>query len=152
MQKKPTNELDELLKSATPDTIDKYYEENRAYLAGGPKAFYYYMKDTLESKNILLKDMYSFAGVGESYGGQILRMEKHALNRDLILSFCIAGHFSVDEANRALKLYGLSPLYSKDMRDSCIIVALHRKIFDLAEIDDLLEKEGHKKLERKIPS
>ena len=113
MEKKPTDELDELLENMKPNQLDRYFKENRKYLADEKKAFYYYMKDTLAEKNIKLKDVYSFAGVSESYGSQILRMEKHAASRDLIIRFCLSGHFNCDETNRALKLYGLSELYAK---------------------------------------
>ncbi len=41
-------------------------------MADEKKAFYYYMKDVLDEKNIKLKDVYSFAGVTESYGSKIV--------------------------------------------------------------------------------
>ena len=69
-------------------------------------------------------------------------MEKHTKNRDLIIRFCLAGHFLLDEVNRALKLYGMSPLYAKDKRDACLIVAINNRIYELFEIDDLLLKHG----------
>ena len=50
-------------------------------------------------------------------------MEKHTKNRDLILRFCIVAHFQLNEINTALKLYEMKPLYAKDKRDACIIVA-----------------------------
>lgn len=102
MQNKPTDELNALLENVKPDQIDGYFKDNRAYMADGKKAFYYYMKDVIEEKNILLKDVYSFAGVSEKYGSQIIEMEKHTKNRDLIIRFCVAGHFNWDETNRAL--------------------------------------------------
>ena len=71
-----------------------------------------------------------------------MRMEKHTSDRDLILRFCIAGHFNWDETNRALKLYGFNELYSKDPRDACIIVAINNRIFDLGEIDNSLSEHG----------
>lgn len=142
MQKKVTDELDKILESVRPEQINIYYKNNRQYMAEGKKAFYYYMKDVLESKNILLKDVYSFAGVTESYGSKILTMEKHTKNRDLIIRFCMAGHFLLDETNRALKLYGMSPLYAKDKRDACLIVAINNRNYDLFGIDNLLEEHG----------
>lgn len=78
----------------------------------------------------------------ESYGSKILTMEKHTKNRDLIIRFCIAGHFLLGETNRALKLYGMSPLYAKDKRDACLIVAINNRKYDLFEIDNLLEEHG----------
>ena len=73
-------------------------------------------------------------------------MEKHTKDRDLIIRLCLAGHFNWDETNRALKLYGMSELYAKDPRDACIIVAINNRIFDQYEVDDLLEKQGMKKI------
>ena len=75
-------------------------------------------------------------------------MESHTKNRDLIIRLCIAGRFLVDEINRALKLYGMTPLYAKDKRDACIIVAINNRKYDLFEIDDLLEKQGLEKLSK----
>lgn len=142
MQEKATDELDKILANVRLEQINTYYKNNRQYMEEGKKAFYYYMKDVLESKNILLKDVYSFAGVTESYGSKILTMEKHTKNRDLIIRFCIAGHFLLGETNRALKLYGMSPLYAKDKRDACLIVVINNRKYDLFEIDNLLEEHG----------
>lgn len=146
MQEKPTNELDEMLKQTEPDGLSDYFKDNRDYLADEKKEFYYFMKNTMVSKRKLLKDVYSFAGLSEKYGSQILSMEKHTKNRDVIIRLCIAGHFSLDETNRALKLYGMNPLYSKDKRDTCIIVAIHKRIFDLFSIDEILLENGYEKL------
>ncbi len=145
MQNKPTDELNMLLENMKPDQLDAYFKENRNYMAD-EKAFYYYMRAVLDEKNIKLKDVYSFAGVTESYGSKILRMEKHTKNRDMIIRLCIAGHFNADEINRALKFYDMRSLYAKEPRDACIIVAVNNRIFDFAEIDEMLEKQGLKKL------
>ncbi len=146
MQKKSTNELNNLLENMKPDQLDSYLKDNSKYMADEKKAFYYYMKDVLDEKNIKLKDVYSFAGVTESYGSKIVTMEKQTKDRDLIIRLCMAGHFNWDETNRALKLYGLSELYAKDPRDACIIVAVNNRIFDMYEIDEMLMKQGLKKL------
>ena len=129
-----------------PDQLDSYLKDNSKYMADEKKAFYYYMKDVLDEKNIKLKDVYSFAGVTESYGSKIVTMEKHTKDRDLIIRLCLAGHFNWDETNRALKLYGLSELYAKDPRDACIIVAVNNRIFDMYEIDEMLIRQGLRKL------
>lgn len=146
MLEKQTNELDIMLDSIKPDELSGFYKENSKYLADDKKAFYYYFKDVIEAKNIFLKDVYSFAGVTESWGSKIISMEKHTKNRDLILKLCIAGHFSLIEINRALKLYGMNPLYAKDKRDASLIVAINNRIYDLFEIDDILLANGFAKL------
>lgn len=145
MLEKPTTELDKILLSTKPEQMEDYFKDNSSSLAEG-KAFYYYMKDTLESKRILMKDVYSFAGVTESWGGKILTMERHTKNRDLIIRLCVAGRFTLEETNRALKLYGMTELYSRVPRDACLIVAIHNRKYDLAEIDEILEKKGFQKL------
>lgn len=146
MEKKPTDELNNILSKVKPDQLDLYFKENGKYMADEKKGFYYYMKDVLEEKNIRLKDVYSFAGVTESYGSKILTMEKHTRNRDLIIRFCIAGHFTWEETNRALKLYGMNELYAKNERDACFIVAINNRIYDMSEIDERLLARSLKKL------
>ena len=73
-------------------------------------------------------------------------MEKRTKDRDLILRLCIAGHFSLEETNRALKLYGMPELYSKNSRDACLIVGISNRIYRLDKIDDMLEKRGLEKI------
>ena len=142
MQEKKTADLDALLETMRPDQAAEFFEVNREDMADEGKAFYYYMKNAFDAKSLKLKDIYSFAGVSESWGEKILRMEKHTKNRDLIIRFCIAGHFSLRETNRALKLYGMTPLYSRNKRDVCIILAINNRIFDLSQVDDLLIGQG----------
>lgn len=146
MYEKSTDEVEKLLKNMKPNQLDVFYKENSKHMTDEQKAFYYYMKDIAESKNVLFKDMYIFAGVSESYGEKIIRMEKHTKNRDLIIRLCIAGHFSLDEINKALKLYGMNSLYAKDKRDACLIVAINNRIYDLLSIDDMLERQGLQRL------
>ena len=146
MQEKPTDELNSMLESTHPDQLSDFLKENSRYMADDKKGFYYYFKDVLDEKNIKLKDVYSFAGVSESYGSKSLTMEEHTKNRDLIIRLCIAGHFSWDETNRALKLYGLTELYAKDPRDACLIVAINNRKYDLGEVDDMLTGQGMRKL------
>ena len=146
MQKKPTDELNNLLENMKLDQLDEYLKDNEKYMADEKKAFYYYMKDVLDEKNIKLKDLYVFAGVSESYGSKILTQEKHTKDRDLIIRFCLAGHFNWDETNKALKLYGMSELYAKDSRDACIIVAINNRIFNMYDIDEMLLQRGLDKL------
>ncbi len=146
MQPKTTAELNEILKNTKPSQVRSYLKKNRPYMADEQKAFYYYMKEVLTDKNIRLKDVYLLANVSESYGSKILTMEKHTTDRDLILRFCFAGHLSLPETNRALKLYGMNELYAKDSRDACLIVALHNRIYDMDRVDELLAENGLKKL------
>lgn len=147
MEQKPTDELNKLLENMKPGEIDEYIKNNRKYLAEG-KAFYYYVKDVLDRKNIKHKDVYIQAGMSDSYGGQILRMEKHVKNRDIILRLCIAGHLNWDEMNRALKLYGMNELYAKDPRDALLILEINNRVFDIDKINKDLTEHGFNPLSK----
>ena len=142
MQEILTDELNDILENTHPEQVGTYLKENSAYFADEQKGFYYYFKDVLSEKRIKLKDVYSFAGLEESYGSKLITMEKHTRNRDLIITLCIAGHFSLKETNRALKLYGMSELYAKEARDACLIVAINNRMYRLCDIDDLLAQNG----------
>jgi hypothetical protein len=146
MQDKPTNELNAQLKEKKIDEFDSYIKENCSYMADDKRAFYYYVTDVLKKKGIKLHDVYVSADVSESYGSKIVRMEKHTRNRDMIIRLCLAGHFSTDEMNRALKLYGFSELYSKNARDVILILMINDREFDIYEINEKLQSKGYEPL------
>ena len=139
---KPTDELNKLLENMKPGELDEYLEENQEYIAGTDRSFYEYMKTTIRSKGIKLKDVYQFAGFSESFGSQLLYRDKHTTDRDMIIRLCLAGHFTWDEMNRALKIYGFSELYAKDPRDACLIVQINNRVYDIYQINDELAKRG----------
>ena len=80
---KPTDELDSILANMKPDQLDEFFNAYGKGVADEKKAFYYYYTGVLKDKRIKLKDVYSFAGESESYGGQIVRMEKRTKDRDI---------------------------------------------------------------------
>ena len=147
MNQKLTTELDKMLEDLTPDQLDNYYRDNKESI-GQDRPFYYHMIRSIKVKP--LKDVYINAGFSESYGGSILRMERHTSNRDTILRLCLAGRMNLMDTNRALKLYGFSELYAKEPRDACIIVSINRRIFNLYEIDKILMDKGLKKITEPI--
>ncbi|SDX03720.1 hypothetical protein SAMN05216391_13611 [Lachnospiraceae bacterium KHCPX20] len=138
MNEKKTEELNQILQEVKLSGLPEYMKENRSCMKDAKRSFYYYMKDLLDQKGIRLKDVYMMADVSESYGGQIIRMNEHTQNRDLIIRLCVAAHCNWQEMNRALKLYGFNELYAKNSRDACIIVALNERIFDPARLDEIL--------------
>lgn len=146
MQEKSTYELDKMLEQMKVSQLERYYKDNQDYLADDERPFYHFYKSKLKEHHIRLKDIYIAVDVSESYGEKVIQETKHTTNRDLILRFCIAGHLSLIDINRALKLYQMKPLYSKDKRDACIILAVNNRKYDLDEIDELLWKQGFKKL------
>lgn len=146
MTEKPTYELQEQLDKMRPEDLPNYFKNNKKDIRDDGKAFSYFMKDTIKDKGFFLKDVYSSAGLSETYGSKIISQEKHTKKRDHIIRLCVAGHFNLVETNRALKLYGMNELYPKNSRDACLIVAINNRIFNIAKIDDSLEEQGLEKL------
>lgn len=142
MMDKSTSELNKTLKTMRKRDIGNYYEENKDSMVEGDRPFYNFMKETFKKKKIALCDAYGLAGMTERYGGTLLRMEKHTPNRDAIIRLCLAGHFTLEETNRALKLYGMNELYARDKRDVCIMVEINMGEYNLMDIDEILEKHG----------
>ena len=139
--KKTTKELDAMLENSNWDNISKILRENEQSMEDSDRQFYYYMKDTIESKGFRLNEVYIAAGFDYNKGSDILEMHRHTPNRDKILRLCIAAHFNLEEINKALKLYGMKPLYSKDRRDFIIISAVQSRVFDIGDIDATLINE-----------
>lgn len=148
MGDKSTYELNKILESAKPKDIHSYLADNREDMKDSEKAFYYFFKDTLDKKRISLKELYISAGVTESYGGKIVRMEKHTKDRDTIIRLCLAGHFDLIETNRALELYKMPPLYPRITRDACIIIEINNRIYDISKVDDFLVEQREEPLSK----
>ena len=144
----PTQELDEKLRTLRTDDVAAFTEENSRYLTQGDKAFSYYFKDTVKAKNMFFKDVYIRADMSESYGEKLISQTSHTKNRDKIIALCLAGHFTLDETNRALKLYKMTPLYSKVKRDIVLIVAINNRNYKLSDVDKELIKQGFNPLSK----
>ncbi len=153
MGDKSTDELNKILENVRPKEVEKYFDENKGELKDSKdtkKIFYYYFTDTLKEKRISLTELYRAAGVSPSWGGKIVRMERHTTDRDIIIRLCLAGHFNLTETNRALKLYEMSPLYSRNKRDTCIIIAINNRIYDIWKVDDILADNKQELLSKEI--
>lgn len=146
MKEIATDELNELLENTGFKDFDDFYVTNKEYMVDADRPFYHYFESVLNNKGIQKKDVCLFADVSYNYGGKIIRMEKHTTNRDLIIRLCMAGHFSLIETNRALKLYGFNELYAKVPRDIVIMISINERKFDIQDLNWRLEQEGYERL------
>lgn len=136
-----TNKLDEILKKTAPDKADGYigqYAEKNS----PEKAFSRYMRELLKKKGITQQELFIAADVSEGYGYKLISQEKHTKQRDVIIRFCLGAKCSLKEADRALKLYGMSPLYARIPRDAILIIAFNKGIYEVADVDELLAAHG----------
>lgn len=142
---KTTDRLNEVLKSARPDDISKYLAEHEKNILDNG-AFSEYMRSKIREKDLTQQEVFLMADLSEKYGYKLISGEKRTKQRDYILRLCIAAGFSLDEINKALALYGMSPLYARIPRDAAIIVALNNSINDVNAINDILKDNSFEEL------
>ena len=109
MNKRPTSELEKVLKSTHPDNIHSFFEKEESNFYAGNSAFREYIKESIKGKKTLHEVFYG-AEINEGYGYKILSGEKHTNKRDIIIRICIAANLCFEETQTALKLYGLRQL------------------------------------------
>lgn len=144
--KKTTNTLTGILKSTDPADIKKYLKNNAETILPKEKPFAQYMRACIRERGLTQQEVFINAEISEGYGYKIISEEKHVKQRDTILRICFGAHLTLEETQRALKIYGMSPLYPKFSRDAILIVAFSSNINDLTEINRLLSQNSEKTL------
>ena len=139
---KTTNTLDAILKKTKPDQIGEYLRENEESLLEAESPFAEYMRLHIRQKGLQQQEVFINADMSEGYGYKIISGEKHTRQRDTILRLCLGAHFDLEETQRALKIYGMSPLYSRIPRDAALMVAFHNTIYDIPDVNALLKESG----------
>lgn len=143
---KTTITLTNILKDTGLEKIGDYFDTYADSFAAEEKPFSSYMRNMFKKKGILQQDVFLAADISEGYGYKLISEEKRTKQRDVILRLCIAAKFTLEETQRALKLYGMSPLYAKIRRDAVLIVAINHNISEISEIDGSLVSYGFEPL------
>lgn len=136
---KDTEELEQILKKASPLQIKEYLDRE---FAEGEPSFPAYMDALLQKKGMKRQDVLLRANLPQKYGYKLFTLESHTTDRDKLLRICFAMEMTFTEVQRTLKLYGMNELYAKNKRDVLLIAAFHRRIFDIDQINELLEAEN----------
>lgn len=142
--KKTTRELEDVLLNTHSEYVDQVIESEKSNIFD--LQFSNYFKDLLLQKRITQQKLFIDSDISEKYGYKILSGEKHTKQRDTILRLCYAGHFNVDETNRALTLYGMAPFYVRLKRDALLMVAFNDRIGDILDLNEYLIRNGEKPL------
>ena len=145
-KKKSTTELDKILGKMNPDTVEEYLKEFDSEMYEGDNAFSNYMKEVFRKHGFTQQEIFLRADMPQRYGYKIISGEKHTAQRDVILRVCLASQCNLTETNRALKLYGVSELYSKIARDAVVITAINSRVWDIDDVNDLLRSYGFREL------
>ena len=144
--KKTTNTLTSILKKTKPEHLDTYFKNNAEEVLEQDNPFAAYMRSTVREKGLRFQEVFLRADVSEGYGYKLISGEKHTRQRDTILKLCLGAGFTLDETQRALKIYGMSPLYARFPRDAVLISAISSGTREPAEINRLLEQNGQPQL------
>ena len=142
MNEKDTTELEGILSSARLSDYDSYCADNADSMIGGIQDFNEYLKSIFAEKEILLQTVFLQADIPERYGYKLLSGQKHTRQRDVILRICYAGELSLDETQRALKMYGMPVLYAKLPRDAMLMLIFKDRPGNILEVNELLKKKG----------
>ena len=134
--------LNAAIMQLSPAELPQYLSEQEL----SQRPFTDYMRRKLREKKISQKEVFIKADLDDRYGYKLISGEKHTLRRDVILRLTIAAGFDLDETQRALKLYGLSPLYARDARDAALIIAVNKAFRSVERTDEHLERYGFERL------
>lgn len=137
---KTTNTLNSILTETKPEQLADYLKENETSLLTSDFPFAEYMRLHIRQKGMQQQEVFINADMSEGYGYKIISGEKHTRQRDTILRLCFGAHFDLEETQRALKIYGMSPLYSRMPRDAVLMVAFNNRIHDILEVNALLKQ------------
>ncbi len=141
-QTRTTDALNEVLTKTAPEDLDAFLELNAKKMITQEKPFAAYMRERFREKGLSQQRVFLAADISENYGYKIISEEKHTRQRDTILRLCLASEFSLEETQKALKIYNMPPLYPRIPRDAVFIIALNKKIYDIHKVDTLLAEHN----------
>lgn len=142
-----TSELENIFKKTKIEEIDDVFEEQEKNMINEQSTkFYMYMREKWKEKGLKEKDVIYCADIDQKYGYKILNSGKLTAHRDLIIRICFASQFNLDETQKALKLYGVSVLYSRVPRDAVMIVLFNDRPKDILEFNKILMQKGYEPL------
>ncbi len=139
---KTTNTLTSILKKSSPEQVGDYLDGQKDELLTGKNPFGDFMRETVRKNGFRLQEIFLRSDISEGYGYKLVSGEKHTRQRDVIIKMCLAGRFTLEETQRALKIYGMSPLYARFPRDAVLIVAVNSGRYEPADVNRMLRKNG----------
>lgn len=137
INERPTYELDRILDSVSPDEFESYRSENKVKSDEEISIKEYY-DDYIGNHNLELNDIVKRSDIPPNYAYGILNGNRKNPSRDRIIALCLACRMNLTETNRALKIAGHSPLYSKVSRDAAIIIMINKEEYSVQIVNEFL--------------
>ena len=142
MESKSTDELEKILGSTHINEVSAYLKSNEESIISNEYAFHEYISKLIKLKNLRKQDVSLAADVSEKYGYKLLSGEKHTKQRDVILRLCYASELTLEETQKALKLYRMPELYAKIPRDAMIMIAFNERPGSIIDVNSFLKNNG----------
>ena len=132
------NKLEEKITKVHVDTISEFFEENKDEMIKDEYAFANYMRQAFKQKGVSQQEIFLYADIPERYGYKLISQEKHTKQRDIILRICYSAGFTIEETQKALRLYGMPELYVEYPRDALIMVIFKDRPGDIIKVNSIL--------------
>ena len=142
MESKSTDELEKILGSTHINEVSAYLKSNEESIISNEYAFHEYISKLIKLKNLRKQDVFLAADVSEKYGYKLLSGEKHTKQRDVILRLCYASELTLEETQKALKLYRMPELYAKIPRDAMIMIAFNERPGSIIDVNSFFKNNG----------
>ena len=143
---KTTDDLTSVLLRTHPDALSETLEHLAPRMAEEEKPFAAHMRAVIRENGLRQQAVFLAADIPEGFGYKLVSEERHTHRRDTILRLCFAARMTVEQAQRALRLQGLSPLYSRLPRDAALLVALNAGMYEILDVNDYLQRGGFEPL------
>ncbi len=140
MPEKMTDDLEKVLGRTHLSEYEDYVKENQESLLSESHSFFSYVRDLLSRKGITQQSVFLKADIPERYGYKLLSGEKHTRQRDVVLRICYAAEFTLQETQRALRKYGMPPLYAKDPRDALLMIIFNERPGSIIDVNTFLKQ------------
>lgn len=142
MPTKTTEELEKVLGNTHINETSKYLSENAEELLDSERPFADYMKKIIKEKNLMQQDIFLKADIPDRYGYKLLSEEKRTKQRDVILRLCYAAELTLEETQKALKIYGMPELYARVPRDAVLMIIFNNRPGSIIDVNAYLKKNG----------
>lgn len=135
-----TDDLEKVLGSTHANQFSDYVREQEDSLISSDRPFSDYVRDIIKNGPMNMQDVFLAADIPERYGYKLLTEEKRTRQRDVILRICYAAGLTLDQTQKALKLYGMPQLYAKVPRDAMLMICFNERPGDIIEVNAYLRK------------
>lgn len=139
MNNKKTSQLDEILKTATLESYEKFVEEE---LPSDPPALSDYLNSIIGQKGLTLADVIRKSLLSPDYAYAIFNGNRKNPTKDRLLALCLAMEMDLADAQRALKICNAGTLYAKDRRDALIMICFNTGEFNVMKLNQVLNEYG----------